>query len=262
MGRRRLGPRSEAVPSPAARPHGGRALSRLGRCQGADVRWDREVGLRSYMGYWLGTRGRQATRPTPVAGILARSPGRIHPRQAGRADKRWFGSRRRRTRLRRNRLAGGSGRYPVGCGRPGGPQQWRARRFGWHNSNTRHSTRRLVSYHNLKAGIFHGTYSNPYLFEDCISHGNGTGVEWHANAHNGSDIPQEWIRLLCDGNWVSHKHSAVGDQHTVYRDCLFLGGVRFVDKGGLKPAHRPSSTAATKDAPAKEGSGSGGSSPG
>lgn len=81
------------------------------------------------------------------------------------------------------------------------------------------------------AGIFHGAYSNPYLFEDCISHGNGTGVEWQANSHNGSDTPQEWIRLLCDGNWVSHKHSAVGDQHTVYRDCLFLGGVRFVDKG-------------------------------
>lgn len=108
--------------------------------------------------------------------------------------------------------------------------------FGWHNSLTRHSIQRLVSYHNPKAGIFHGAYTNPYLFIDCISHANGTGVEWHANSDNNAEVLQEWERLLCDGNWVAHKHTGGGEQRTIYRECEFLGKVRFSDRGGLKPS--------------------------
>lgn len=108
--------------------------------------------------------------------------------------------------------------------------------FGWHNTRSRHEVRRLVSYHNVKAGIFHGAYANPYSFVDCISYGNGTGVEWHANADKDADVPQEWTRLLCDGDWEAHPHGAGGERATIFRECEFRGELRLLDSGGPAPS--------------------------
>lgn len=108
--------------------------------------------------------------------------------------------------------------------------------FGWHNTRSRHEIRRLVSYHNAQAGIFHGAYANPYSFVDCISHGNGTGVEWHANAKEDADLPQEWTRLLCDGDWEAHPHGGGGERATIFRDCEFRGELRLLDGDGPAPS--------------------------
>ncbi|MGH2572282.1 MAG: G8 domain-containing protein [Actinomycetota bacterium] len=98
--------------------------------------------------------------------------------------------------------------------------------FAWTNDDPNaHRISRFVGYHN-GTGIFHGAYSNSYLYEDGVLCGNRSAIVISALAH---EPGLRFERMRCDGAGISdylirtEEHKSSAHMPTVISACDFRG---------------------------------------
>jgi hypothetical protein len=98
--------------------------------------------------------------------------------------------------------------------------------FAWTNDDPMvHRITRFAAYHN-GAGIYHGAYSNSYLYEDGVLYGNRRAIVIRALAH----LPGlRFERMRCDGAGIAEylivtvEHKSRSKHATVMSGCVFRG---------------------------------------
>jgi hypothetical protein len=92
--------------------------------------------------------------------------------------------------------------------------------LSWQNDEQEHLIETFTAYHNGRAGIDHGAYSNFWHYRDCALHGNRyAGVAMHAVTRRTNSTPpdaplQTFERIVVDGAGIS-SFGFTGEGHRV-----------------------------------------------
>lgn len=142
------------------------------RCVASMVKWDHlTMGFR-LTGFFLGARNRNVIRNCVAVGVQGdvESSGFNWPETSGGL---W---------TFKDCVAHNNGVYGIRV---------------WQNGDLPHVIMRFIGYHNGRAGIFHGSYTNSFRYEDSVLYGNGfASVDSHAVSF-ASPI-QSFSNLRCD----------------------------------------------------------------
>lgn len=115
--------------------------------------------------------------------------------------------------------------------------------YAWQNTPRVHVISRFIGYHNGRAGILHGSYRNPYRYENVILYAN-LGSELEVFALSGSLAADlvTFHNVLLDGNGLhdfevtTGAHPLVADRPVRFVGCEFKGYL----KAGFSLSPNPS----------------------